>query len=46
VRAGGEARPLAVSVNISTPDAPSFRRSEAYLSGVIARAVARGERNL
>jgi phage-related minor tail protein len=46
VRAGGEARPLAVTVNVSTPDAASFRRSEAYLSGVIARAVARGERNL
>jgi hypothetical protein len=42
----GEARPLAVTVNIATPDAASFRRSEAYLSGTIARAVARGERNM
>jgi hypothetical protein len=40
------ARPFAVNVNVSTPDAASFRRSEAYLSGAIARAVARGERNL
>jgi hypothetical protein len=40
------ARPLAVTVNVSTPDAASFRRSEAYLSGTIARAVARGERSL
>jgi phage-related minor tail protein len=46
IRPQGEARPLAVTVNISTPDAASFRRSEAYLSGSIARAVARGERNL
>ena len=38
--------PLAVNVNISAPDAASFRRSEAYLSGMIARAVGRGERNL
>jgi phage-related minor tail protein len=46
VRGGGEGRSLAVTVNVSTPDAASFRRSEAYLSGTIARAVARGERSL
>jgi len=46
VRTQGEARPLAVTVNVSTPDAASFRRSEAYLSGAIARAVSRGERSL
>jgi phage-related minor tail protein len=47
VRAGGgEARPLAVTVNVTTPDSASFRRSEAYLAGSIARAVARGERSL
>lgn len=46
VRAGSQTKPLAVTVNVSTPDAASFRRSEAYLSGVIARAVARGERSL
>lgn len=46
VRAEAGARPLAVTVNISTPDAASFRRSEAYVSGAIARAVARGERTL
>jgi phage-related minor tail protein len=46
VRSGGEGRPLTVTVNVSTPDAASFRRSEAYLSGVIARMVARGERSL
>jgi hypothetical protein len=35
-----------VSINIATPDADSFRRSEAYLTGQIARAVARGQRTL
>jgi phage-related minor tail protein len=35
-----------VTVQIATPDAASFRRSEAYLTGQIARAVARGQRSL
>ncbi len=35
-----------VSVQIATPDLGSFRRSEAYLTGQIARAVARGQRGL
>jgi len=35
-----------VTVQIATPDVGSFRRSEAYLTGQIARAVARGQRNL
>ncbi|MDI4665269.1 phage tail tape measure protein [Xanthobacter autotrophicus] len=34
----------AVTVNVSTPDVAGFRRSEAYLSGLVARAVARGQR--
>lgn len=38
--------PAHVTVLISTPDAESFRRSEAYLTGQIARAVARGQRSL
>jgi phage-related minor tail protein len=38
--------PAHVTVQISTPDAESFRRSEAYLTGQIARAVARGQRSL
>jgi phage-related minor tail protein len=33
-----------ITVQIATPDADSFRRSEAYLTGQIARAVARGQR--
>jgi phage-related minor tail protein len=35
-----------VTINIATPDAASFRRSETYLAGQIARAVARGQRSL
>jgi phage-related minor tail protein len=35
-----------ITVNIATPDAQSFRRSEVYVTGQIARAVARGQRGL
>jgi phage-related minor tail protein len=42
--AGGA--PSNVTVQIVTPDPASFHRSEAYLTGQIARAVARGQRNL
>lgn len=35
-----------ITVNIATPDAESFRRSEAYVAGLIARAVSRGQRAL
>lgn len=38
--------PASVTVNIQTPDAESFRRSDAYMSGLIARAVSRGQRSL
>ncbi|MNU00314.1 hypothetical protein D3C72_2434070 [compost metagenome] len=44
--AGGSSRPLSVVVQVSTPDAESFRRSEAQVSAAIARAVARGSRAL
>ena len=40
------AAPANVTVQIATPDADSFRRSEAYITGQIARAVARGQRSL
>ncbi len=42
----GQATPAQVTVQIATPDVGSFRRSEAYLTGQIARAVARGQRSL
>jgi hypothetical protein len=35
-----------VTINIATQDADSFRRSDVYLSGLIARAVARGQRGM
>jgi phage-related minor tail protein len=35
-----------VTIHIATPDAESFRRSEGYVAGQIARAVARGQRSL
>lgn len=46
VQAGGGGRPLSVTVNVSTPDADSFRRSEAQVSAALARAVARGQRGM
>lgn len=45
VAAGGTGRAVNVTVNVATPDAGSFRRSEAYLAGLVTRAVARGERS-
>jgi len=33
-----------VTINIATPDMEGFRRSESYVTGQIARAVARGQR--
>ena len=35
-----------INVQIATPDPESFRRSESYITGQIARAVARGQRSL
>jgi phage-related minor tail protein len=35
-----------ITVNIATPNADSFRHSESYVTGQIARAVARGQRGL
>lgn len=46
VRGGGSGQPLSVTVNIATPDAQSFKRSEAQVSAALARAVARGQRGL
>ena len=43
---GANDRPVAVTVHIATPDADSFRRSEAQVSAALARAVARGRRGL
>jgi phage-related minor tail protein len=45
VAAAGGAAPN-ITVNIATADADSFRRSDVYLTGLIARAVARGQRGM
>ncbi len=42
----GGGAPVSVSIHIATPDVESFRRSESYVTGQIARAVARGQRSL
>jgi phage-related minor tail protein len=44
--AASASAPANVTVNITTPDAESFRRSETYLTGLVARAVARGQRGM
>ena len=46
VAAAGRAAGATINVQIATPDVDSFRRSEVYLTGQIARAVARGQRGL
>jgi phage-related minor tail protein len=38
--------PVAITVNIAAQDVNSFRQSEAQITGALARAVARGQRNL
>ncbi|TCT07621.1 phage tail tape measure protein [Aquabacter spiritensis] len=44
VRTAGAGGRTSVVVNVATPDPSAFRRSDAYLSGLVARAVARGQR--
>lgn len=44
VRMAGEGARSSVTVNVATPDLAAFRRSEAYLSGLVARAVTRAQR--
>lgn len=43
---GAQGRAPQVTVNIHTPDADSFRRSETQVTAALARAVARGRRGL
>lgn len=46
IRANAEAAPVSVVVNVTTPDAASFRTSGALIAGLLARAVDRGRRTL
>ena len=44
--AGGQGRPLNMTVNISALDAGSLQRSETQVASMLTRAVDRGMRNL
>ena len=44
--AGGGGRNVSVTFNVTTPDPDSFRRTEAQISAMLARAVSQGQRNL
>lgn len=44
VRAGSHERPVHVAVHVSTPDAASFRRSQAQIAAELGRAIGRGQR--
>ena len=46
VRAEGRGAVPNVTVNVSTPDAASFRRAQSDIAAAVAQAVARGQRNL
>lgn len=46
VAAGGGGVGVNVVFNVTAPDAASFRKSEAQITGMLARAVARGSRGL
>ncbi len=46
VAAAGSGSGVAITFNVTTPDADSFRRTEGQLSAMLARAVDRGQRNL
>ncbi|SDN34448.1 phage tail tape measure protein, lambda family [Lutimaribacter pacificus] len=45
VRAQGGAGPVSVVMNIQTPDAESFRRSQSQIAGQVSRALGRAQRN-
>jgi phage-related minor tail protein len=46
VAASGAARAVNVTFNIATPDAASFRRSQAQIGAMLSRTLGAGERNL
>lgn len=45
VRSSGGGRPVMVTMNISTPDANSFRRSRTQIASQLSRALGQGRRN-
>ena len=42
---GGAARPVNVTINVSTPDVAGFQRSQSQIAGQLGRILARGDRN-
>ncbi|MGH6859935.1 MAG: phage tail tape measure protein [Phyllobacterium sp.] len=46
IAARGGGSPVNVTFNVTTPDAASFRKSEAQLTGMLARAARQGARTL
>jgi len=46
VRAAGGSSGVNVTINIQTPDAESFRRSQSQIAAQMSRAIQRGNRNL
>lgn len=46
VRTSGAGQAMNITVNISTPDIESFRRSEGEVAASLQRIVSRGNRNL
>ncbi|MEM6385774.1 MAG: phage tail tape measure protein [Pseudomonadota bacterium] len=45
VRTEGGGRPVQIVMNISTPDAASFQRSQSQIAGQMSRALSRSQRN-
>jgi len=45
VRGAGGGNPVNVVMNISTPDADGFRRSQGQIAAQLGRAIGRGQRN-
>jgi phage-related minor tail protein len=46
IRSGGGGNAVHVTMNISTPDAQGFRRSQSQIAAEMTRAIQRGRRNL
>jgi phage-related minor tail protein len=44
VSANGSARPINVTMNVTTPDVESFRRSQGQIAAQVSRALSRGKR--
>lgn len=46
IAADGANRSIAVTFNVSTPDAQSFKRTETQIAAMMSRALAQGQRNM